>query len=189
MNQIEREITLIKYALDFHNLRLLAPIRLIETGYEVMINMENRFIPKKELKQKFEKCSLSVIEIDTLRDKLGPYAYVIFSRNSKFLEPIGVKESFTNTCNNSGNELELCESLMDTIFFDLKIHGYQNYFKLNFSDDKLISITYRNYEPCFCPYCGVRLNLKKHNNFMNHKTFFPEVLDSYIESQEAAWKI
>lgn len=182
MNQMNREIELIKYALDFHNLRLLAPIRLIENGYEVMINLEANFIPKKELKRKLEMCALTVIEIDTLRDSLGPYGYAVISKNSKFLKPIGAKESHTNICHNFGNELKLCESLMDTIFFDIKLHGNPNFFNMNFTEDRLTSISYRSYEPCFCPYCGVKLNLKNQNNLMDHDDFYFNSSDPYIES-------
>ncbi|WP_407398129.1 hypothetical protein [Treponema sp.] len=82
MNQINRETEQIKNILDCHELRLLAPIRLTDSGYEVLINLDGRAIPKKELKKIFEMDSLKVIEIDTLKDSLGLYAYAMIGKDS-----------------------------------------------------------------------------------------------------------
>lgn len=181
MNQINREIELIKYVLDFHGLRLLAPIRLTDSGYEVMINLDEKAIAKKELKKMLEMCSLNVIEIDTLKDSLGLYGYAMIGKDSKFLKPIDAKQSDFSICQNFGEELLLCEPLMDTIFFDTKLSGGSEVYKLNFVDGKLNSIKYREKDSCFCPFCGERLHLRKANNTDEYAGFFSEASDPYIE--------
>ena len=56
---------------------LLCPIRKFEDGYEVMLDMTEKQISKKELRAFLNSKSIPFSQVDTLRDTCGSYAYLV----------------------------------------------------------------------------------------------------------------